>query len=121
MTANTAHHRPAARRGAARLPTRLGRSAGILAVAAIMAGCSFSASIGGKSLDQEDVEEKILTGLAEDVGVEPKAIDCEGIADIDVEKGNTFTCTGTAPNDDEFDVDVTLTDDDGAFSAVVPS
>jgi ABC-type glycerol-3-phosphate transport system substrate-binding protein len=29
-------------------------------------------------------------------------------------------CTLTAPNGDEVDVDVTLTDDEGGFEAVVP-
>lgn len=36
------------------------------------------------------------------------------------EEGAKFDCTLTAPNGDEVRVEVTLTNDDGAFEAVVP-
>lgn len=86
----------------------------------VLAGCSGSISVGGKSIDQGSVESEISSDLTESVGVAPESIDCEGISDIAVEKDSTFVCTGTAPNGDEFDVNVTLTDDEGGFSAVVP-
>ena len=40
--------------------------------------------------------------------------------DIEAEAGRTFECTLTAPNGDLVSVEVTLTDDDGSFEAVVP-
>ncbi len=86
----------------------------------VLAGCSGSVSVGGKSLDQGSVESEISSDLTESVGVAPESVDCEGISDIEVEADNTFVCTGTAPNGDEFDINVTLTNDEGGFSAVVP-
>ena len=35
-------------------------------------------------------------------------------------EGQEVNCTLTAPNDDKVRVEVTLTDDEGGFSAVVP-
>lgn len=40
--------------------------------------------------------------------------------DIEAEEGKEFDCTLTAPNGDEVRVNVTLTNDDGGFEAVVP-
>ncbi len=93
---------------------------GVVLGAVALTACSASASVGGASLDQESVEAEIERDLTEFAGVAPEAIDCTGIADIEVDEGNTFTCTGTAPNGEQFDIEVTLTDDEGGFTAVVP-
>lgn len=88
-------------------------------LAVIATGCSFSFSAGGNSIDQSTVEQNISDDLTEKVGVTPGAIDCDGISDIAVEEGNTFVCVGTAPSGGSFDVDVTLTDDDGGVDYFV--
>ena len=97
---------------------------GQLAAAAVtllaVGGCSGEVSIGGRSLDQQDVEMQIFDGLTEFAGVEPAGVNCDGIGDLDVEEGATFQCTGTAPAGDEFTINLTLTDDDGGFRYEVP-
>jgi len=92
---------------------------GALALVGLLSSCSFEASVGGKSFDQAEVEQLISDGLEAEVGVAPDAVDCEGVEDLDVEEGNTFTCVGTA-GDDTFDINMTLTDDDGKFDYEVP-
>jgi hypothetical protein len=87
--------------------------AGLAAVALLLGAC-------GNTIDSADLEEKLRTDLAADVGVDPAdvAVDCpEG---EEAEQGNEFECTLTAPNGDEVTVEVTITDDGGAFEAVVP-
>ena len=82
------------------------------ALALVVAGC------GEKTLNTADVEAKLKTQLGEDAGVQPKAVECPD--DIEVEKGRKFDCTLIAPNGDRVTVNVTLTDDKGGLSAVVP-
>ena len=73
------------------------------------------------TLDADDLEGKLADsselGLA-DLDV---TVDCPD--DQDVEEGNEFTCTATENDSDQtVDIQVTLTDDDGAFNAtLVPS
>ena len=69
-------------------------------------------------LNTGDLEAKLSNQLGRSAGVSPKGVDCPG--GIEVEKGRGFQCTLTAPNGDEVRVDVTLTNDDGGFRAVVP-
>lgn len=93
-----------------------------LLLTAFLAGCSASGeiSIGGKSLDPEDMEKTISGGLGEQANLPDPEVDCAGIEDVDVKDGSKFVCTGTAPNGDEFPVDVTLTDDEGGYRYEVP-
>lgn len=91
-----------------------------LVSAIAVAGCSASASVGQKSINQADIERQITGEFAESVGVEPADVQCAGIAEIEVSTGQQFQCTGIAPNGDEFPIDVTLTDDEGGFRASVP-
>ena len=76
------------------------------------------AACGDKKLDSADLEGKLKEQLGADAGVQPKAVECPD--DVTIEKGKKFNCTLTAPNDDKVRVEVTLTDDEGGFSAVVP-
>lgn len=96
-----------------------------IATALLVAGCSADAevSIGGKSINQDDVEREIAEGLPRDPPDLPDPeVDCDGISDIDVEKGSTFTCTGTNPtNGETFPIDVELTNDEGGFRYGVPT
>ena len=77
-----------------------------------LAGC------GEKKIKSSDLEAKLKTQLGKDAGVEPKSVSCPD--DITVKKGKKFDCTLIAPNGDEVRVEVTLTNDKGGFSAVVP-
>lgn len=95
----------------------------VIAVAAVLAGCDASAevSIGGKSIDREDVETTVAAGLAEQANLPEPGVDCEGIDEIDVEANAKFTCEGTAPNGDKFPIEITLTDEEGGFRYFVPN
>lgn len=86
-------------------------SAAVLALVA--AGC-------GKTIDSEDLEGKLADQLAPQAGVEASEVSVACPDDQEVEAGAKFDCTLTAPNGDEVRVEVTLTDDEGAFEAVVP-
>lgn len=94
----------------------------LLATTALLAGCSASGelSIGGKSLDAGDVEQTISAGLGDQANLPDPEVDCAGIEDIDVEAGSEFACTGTAPNGEQFRINVTLTDDEGGYRYEVP-
>ena len=87
-------------------------AAALAAVVALVAGC------GEKKLNTSDLESKLKTQLGANAGVQPRSVDCPD--DITVEKGKKFDCTLTAPNGDRVTVNVTLTNDKGGFSAVVP-
>lgn len=84
-----------------------------IAAAVALAACG--------SLDADDLEGQLADssqlGLA-DLDV---TVDCPD--DQDVEEGNEFTCTATENDSDQtVDIQVTLTNDDGAFEAMlVPS
>jgi hypothetical protein len=80
--------------------------------AAALAGC------GEKTIESGELESELKSQLGADAGVEPKSVECPD--DIKAEKGKKFDCTLTAPNGDEVRVEVTLTNDDGGFEAVVP-
>jgi hypothetical protein len=75
---------------------------------------------GTTTLDQDDLEEQLRVQLSEDAGVDPDGVTVECPSGIEVEEGRTFDCELTAPNGDLVTVEVTLTDDDGSFEAVVP-
>jgi hypothetical protein len=87
-------------------------AAAALLVLVPLAGC------GERKINSGDLEAKLKTELGKDAGVQPKSVTCPD--DIKVEKGRKFNCTLVAPNGDEVTVNVTLTDDKGGFSAVVP-
>ena len=88
--------------------------AGLAAVVALgLAGC-------GNTLDTDDLESQLVDQLSADAGVDPEDVSVDCPDDIEAEEGREFECTLTAPNDDEVTVEVTLTNDDGGFEAVVP-
>jgi hypothetical protein len=86
----------------------------IIMLAAALATTAALGACGTETIDNADLEEQ----LGENAGVEPEGVECPD--DIEIEEGREFNCTLTAPNGDEVDVDVTLTDDEGGFEAVVP-
>ena len=77
----------------------------------LVAGCA-------QKIDSSDLEGKLKDQLGKSAGVEPRSVDCPD--DIEIAKGKQFNCTLTAPNGDEVPVNVTLTNDEGGFRAVVP-
>jgi hypothetical protein len=82
----------------------------LVVVAALVGGC------GERVFDQADVENQISQKLADQVG-ETAEVACP--SDPPAEEGATFECTGTAPNGDEFTIEVEATGDD-RFEFVVP-
>ena len=92
--------------------TRKTISAAALAGAAVLAGC------GEKTIETGELEAELKSQLGADAGVEPRSVECPD--DIKAEKGKKFDCTLTAPNGEEVRVEVTLTNDEGGFEAVVP-
>ena len=90
-------------------------AAGICAVAGL-AGCG-----GDDTLDKAELEDELRVQLSEDAGVDPDDVTVECPDDIEAEAGREFQCELTAPNGDLVSVEVTLTDDDGSFEAIVPA
>jgi hypothetical protein len=89
----------------------------LLAMAAL-AGC------GSSSIDSDELEEKLRTDLSAElsvfVGANPDDVSIDCPDDIPAEEGEEFECTASAPKEGELLVEVTLTDDEGGFEAVVP-
>ena len=84
-----------------------------LAAVAVLAGC-------GEKLDTEDLETKLRDQLAPQGGAKPEDISVKCPEDQKVEKGHKFSCTLTAPDGSKARIDVTLTNDEGGFEAIVP-
>jgi len=84
-----------------------------IAAVALVAGC-------GETLDTKDLETKLRTQLAPQGGVEPDDISVDCPEDQKVDKGHKFSCTLTAPDGSKARIDVTLTNDEGGFEAIVP-
>ena len=81
----------------------IGRMGVVAAIAAVaLTGC------GEDVLDEADVEAEVKKALTEEVGQEPKRIDCPG--DLDAKVGEKMRCTLIAEDDSEVDVDITVTE-----------
>ncbi|HYH62029.1 MAG TPA: DUF4333 domain-containing protein [Solirubrobacterales bacterium] len=92
-----------------------------ISVASLAVTLAFGlAACGGNTIDTADLESKIGSELSADAGVDPEEVSVSCPEDIEAEKDKEFDCTLTAPNGDEVTVNVTLTDDEGGFDAVVP-
>ncbi len=98
----------------------LATAAAVVSIGFAAAGCEGEFSIGGQTVDAADLETKLADQLAPQAGVKPSDVSVSCPDDQDVETGAEFNCTLTAPNGDEVEVNVTLTDEDGGFSANVP-
>lgn len=81
------------------------------------AGCSADAevSIGGTSIDTDEAEQQISSGLADAYGDPPKTLTCPD--DVDAVEGETFVCEGRSPDPESqpFEIEVTMTDDEGGI------
>lgn len=89
--------------------------AGALAIFASMALAACD-----KTIDTDDLESQLVEQLSKNAGVSSDGVSVECPNDITAEEGKKFDCTLTASDDSEVTVNVTLTDDDGGFNAVVP-
>lgn len=87
-------------------------AAGGLAV--LLAGC------GGKTINSDDLEQKLANLLAPQAGEDPKNVSVDCPDDQEVKKGRKFDCEITTTDGSKVRVVVTLTNDDGHFSATVP-
>jgi uncharacterized protein DUF4333 len=87
-------------------------AAGVLAIAAT--GC------GTKTLNDGELQDELVKQLAPQGGVDPKDISVACPDDQEVKKGRTFDCELTAPDGSKAKIVVTLTNDDGGFTATVP-
>jgi len=81
----------------------------VVACTASLSACSFS--FGG-TLSADDVEDAIVEEFDPLVGVDSQEVSCD---DIDAEEGATGACTVTY-GEEEYDVDVEVTEVDGADS-----
>lgn len=92
-------------------------------VVAALAGAAMigvAACGGGDTIDTGELEEELRVQLSEDAGVDADLVTVECPEDIEAEEGRELECELTAPNGDLVVVEVTLTDDEGSFEAVVP-
>nr|MDT0665218.1 DUF4333 domain-containing protein [Micromonospora sp. DSM 115978] len=78
-----------------RLP-QLGAAVAIVAAIAL-AGAGCSASIGGKSVSESEVEDKISLELGAQFEIADLPVDCP--EDLDAEVGTTMQCNLTDPTD----------------------
>jgi hypothetical protein len=94
----------------------MGKRQVVLAFAGAMS--MLAIGCGEETLDQDDLQTTISDGLEKQVGTAPESVSCPD--DVKVEQGGTFECTGTAPNGEEFTIDVTQKDDEGNIEFEVP-
>jgi hypothetical protein len=94
----------------------MGRRQAVLALAGALSMVAIGC--GEETLDTDDLQQTISDGLEEQVGVAPESVECPD--DITMEEGSEFECTGTAPNGEEFTIQVTQTDDEGNIEFEVP-
>ncbi|HET6831583.1 MAG TPA: DUF4333 domain-containing protein [Solirubrobacterales bacterium] len=91
----------------------LAATVAIGALALAGAGC-------GDTVDAADLEGQLADQLAPQANVDPADVSVDCPDDQEAKEGSEFQCTLTAPNGDEVQVDVTLTDDEGGYDAVIP-
>jgi hypothetical protein len=93
----------------------------IAAVALAVPALAFAAAgCGSDTIDNADLEQSLTEQLSKDAGVDPAGVSVSCPDGEEAKEGNQFHCTLTAPNGDEVQVDVTLTDDSGGYDATVP-
>ncbi|MGI8727064.1 MAG: DUF4333 domain-containing protein [Solirubrobacterales bacterium] len=85
----------------------------------ILAAAALSAC-GTETIDAGDLEQELAEQLSPQARVDPADVSVECPEDQEVAEGSEFQCTLVAPNGDDVQVDVTLTDDQGGFEAEVP-
>lgn len=89
-------------------------AAGIAVLSLVGSACSFSFSLGSNELDTEKAEREIATGIEEQLGIEIESVDCPD--SVEIEEGDTFSCTVVATDGSEGRVEVVQEDDEGNVS-----
>jgi hypothetical protein len=90
-----------------------------IAAATILAALALAAC-GARTIDSGELESQLQEQLSAEAGADPAEVSVSCPEDIEAEEGREFDCTLVAPDGDEVRVEVTLTDDEGGFRAVVP-
>jgi hypothetical protein len=85
-----------------------------LIVGLLLAGCSFSFSIGNNAIDPTELADKAAAALQESVGTDYlPIIDC-GTEDIEYAEGKTVSCDLTDPTTNEaYVVEITMSNRQG--------
>lgn len=82
-------------------------------LAATAAAVSLLAGCGTRTVEGQELEGKITTSLERQVGERPDAIECPN--EVDAKKGTKARCIIKASDGSEIGLNVTMTDDEGAF------
>ncbi len=82
----------------------------VMAAAATLAACSFSASVGDTSVKKEDVQNQISEKVAAQGGTKPDSVTCP--SDLKAEVGATLDCK-MSDGKKNYGVNVTVTSVDG--------
>ncbi len=96
------------------------RAPALAALTAVVGGLVIGGCGTTTTIDHADLESELREQLSADAGVDPEGVSVSCPEGIEAEEGHEFTCTLTAPDGSEAIVEVTLTDDEGSFEAVVP-
>jgi hypothetical protein len=85
------------------------RGAGLLLLVVLLGACQVSVS--DDTLDADKLELEVGRGIEEQTGIQVESVDCPD--DVQIQAGDTFTCTVTAEDGSTAPVDVTQQDDEG--------
>lgn len=89
------------------MPIKAAMLAPVLPLAAAAAGC------GTSTLNTDEAEKQIASGIEKQTGVKLRKVDCP--SDVEAKKGKTFHCTLVAPNGSKVGLTAVQTSDDGKF------
>jgi hypothetical protein len=91
-----------------------------LVLAAAGGAALLASGCGTKTIDSDSLEQQLAKLLAPQAGEDPKDVSVACPDDQEVKKGHKFDCEVTTTDGSKVRVVVTLTNDDGHFSATVP-
>jgi hypothetical protein len=99
--------------------TKRGLAVRLLVAAATIGAALALAACGAQTIDSGDLEAQLAEQLSAEADLDPAGVSVSCPDDIEAEEGHQFECILTA-NGDDATVEVTLTDDEGGFRAVLP-
>jgi len=91
----------------------------VVAAAAVAASVAVAAC-GTSTIEAADLESQLAQQLAPQAELTPADVAVNCPEDQETQQGAQFNCMLVAPNGEEVQVDVTLTNEEGGFEAVVP-
>jgi len=89
----------------------------LIAVPFVIAAAFAVAACGTKTIDAGSLEDDIQRQLADAAKVKADTIKVSCPEDQEAKKGNKFDCEITAPNGEKGTMTVTLTNDEGGYTA----